>query len=168
MRLILAAVVVLLFNACRSGQPQSSNQYPNNVGDIEADPKLDDPSFTVCRDNRIPQYYSIESGFEGEKPAIVAFFQKNFVKNKKHREDDGYITIRFVVNCMGQTGRFRMQEMSPDLTPKQFSPALSEQLLQLVKALQGWKPGQRNGVAIDYYQYLTFKIKDGEIIEILP
>jgi len=168
MRLFLIILIVLLFDACRSGQPVSDNRYPANVGDISANPKLDDPSFTVCRENYIPQYYSIESRFEGEKPAIEAFFQKNFIKNKKHKAENGYITIRFVVNCQGKTGRFRMQEMSLDLTPKQFSPALSEQLLQLVKMLQGWKPGQQKGLALDYYQYLTFKIQDGNIIEILP
>ncbi len=168
MRFLPVLLVALLFHACRSGQPVSDNRYPANIGDISADPKQDDPSFTVCRENYIPQYYSIQSGFEGEKPALEAFFRANFVKNNKHKGEDGYITIRFIVNCQGNTGRFRMQEMDPDLHPKQFPKALSGQLSALVKSLQGWKPGQHNGMALDYYQYLTFKIKDGNIVEILP
>lgn len=168
MRLLPFLAIALLFNACRSGQSVQDKRYPAHVGDISPDPKQDDPAFTVCRENYVPQYYSLESGYEGEKPAIEAYFRKNFVHNNKHKAVDGYITIRFVVNCQGKTGRFRLQEVGPDLVAKQFPAELSSQLLRLVKSLQGWKPGMNNGVALDYYKYLTFKIKDGNIAEILP
>ena len=168
MRLLPLIALAVFFNACRSGQPAPGHPYPAHIGDISADPKQDDPAFSVCRENYIPQYYSLESGYEGEKPAIEAYFRKNFVYNHKHKAVDGYITIRFVVNCQGKTGRFRVQEIGPDLVAKQFPAELSSQLLRLVKSLQGWKPGMNKGVALDYYQYLTFKIKDGNIVEILP
>ena len=45
---------------------------------------------------------------------------------------------------------------------------ISEQLLNITKSLDGWVIGKHEGKAYDYYQYLTFKIEDGELIEILP
>ena len=163
------SILVFLFAACQSGRKVSKPAaYPANVGDIAPDPSLDDPGFTVCRERFIPQYYSIKSGFEGEKPAIEAYFREKFVRNKKYKGEDGYITIRFVVNCKGKTGRFRVYEMGPDYLPKKFPAALSSHLLDLTKHLEGWQPGQGNALQWDYYQYLTFTITNGEITQIMP
>ena len=175
----LSLLLPLLFVACRSGQTPSKpsaaqasagkpSAYPAHVGDIAPDPALDDPGFTVCRENHIPQYYSVKSGYAGEKPALEAFFHKNFVKNKAHASESGYVTIRFVVNCRGQTGRFRVQEIGLDYQPKKFPPALTARLLELTRQLEGWQPGQYTGLAVDYYQYLTFTISNGDISQIMP
>ena len=159
-----------LFSACKPsktvGVPGSN--YPNNIGDIKPDPKLDDSTFRACRESNIPQYYSIESGFEGEKPAIKRYFEQNFKKNRAWAKENGYITVRFVVNCNGQTGRFRVLEMSPEYQSKKFPPALSDQLLQLTKQMIGWLPGKSENIPYDYYQYLSFTITKGEITQITP
>lgn len=142
--------------------------YPDHVGDIAPDPAVDDPSFRTCRTHGIPQYYSIESGFEGEKPALLRHFAQNYQKNAAWSEENGYITVRFVVNCNGQTGRFRVLEMDMDYRPKTFPKAMSAHLLQLCQTLTGWKGGQSEGIPYDYYQYLTFTIQSGEIVRIMP
>ena len=166
---IYLSLLPLLIAACRSGQNTSkTSNYPAHVGDIAPDSTLDDPHFSACRENYIPQYYAANGGFRGEKPAIEAFFKERFIKNKKYSRESGYITIRFVVNCRGQTGRFRVQEMGTDYRPKKFPPALTAHLLELAKQLDGWLPGQRNGLGLDYYQYLTFTIVHGELTQILP
>ncbi len=155
--------------ACHAGQGVAKpSAYPAHVGDIAPDPALDDPAFTVCRENYIPQYYSTNSSFKGEKPAIEAYFREKFIKNKAHASESGYITIRFVVNCRGQTGRFRVQEIGLDYLPKKFPSALPNRLLDLTKQLDGWLPGQRNGFQLDCYQYLTFTITNGDISLIMP
>lgn len=172
MRLIWSMLLVLaLFSGCGPSKniSQASSPYPKNVGDIAPDTALDDPNFGVCREQYITQYYSsTTSGFRGEKPALEAFFRGKFTKNAKHRGENGYITIRFVVNCRGQTGRFRVQEMGADYRPKKFPSALTAHLLAITKQLDGWLPAQRNGFSLDYYQYLTFVITDGGIAQILP
>ena len=156
--------------ACHAPQNASKpTGYPPNVGDILPDRALDDPGFTVCREQFITQYYSsLTSGFTSEKPALEAYFRSKFIPNKKYAGESGYITIRFVVNCQGKTGRFRMQEIGPDYLPKKFPSAISKHLLDLTKNLQGWLPGQRNGFRLDYYQYLTFSIVNGELTQITP
>jgi len=172
MRILWTVLIALaLFSGCGPSKNASkpSADYPKNVGDIAPDPALDDPNFSVCRENYIQQYYSSStSGFRGEKPALEAFFREKFTPNLKHRGENGYITIRFVVNCRGQTGRFRVQEMGGDYLPKKFPPALTGRLLDLTQQLDGWLPAQRNGFTFDYYQYLTFVIASGDIAQILP
>ncbi len=161
--------LALLMSACHAAQSISKpSAYPAHVGDIAPDPALDDPSFVVCRENHTPQYYSVKSGYQGEKPALEAYFREKFIKNKAHASESGYITIRFVVNCRGQTGRFRVQEIGLDYLPKKFPSALTSRLLELTKQLDGWLPGQYNSLQVDYYQYLTFTIANGDISQIMP
>lgn len=164
-------LLLLLFAACRPSKNPNvagGSNYPNNIGDIKPDSLLDDATFRACRESNIPQYYSITSGYKGEKPAIERYFKENFKKEKAWAKENGYLTIRFVVNCNGQTGRFRIQEMDPDYQPKKFPETLSAHLLQLTKQLDGWLPGKNENIPYDYYQYLTFAITNGEITRIMP
>ncbi len=154
------------FFACSPSSHHETN-YPEDVGDIAFDSKTDDPSFKTCHE-RVYQYYNFGKGFEykGEKPALEEHFKK--LKQTEYKGDDGYITIRFIVNCEGKTGRFRIQEMSTDYTERSFNKELVTRCLELTKQLDGWIIKEHNSQQMDYYQYLTFKIEEGRLTEILP
>lgn len=81
---------------------------------------------------------------------------------------NGYVTIRFIVNCKGKSGRFRIQEMGFDYQQTTFTPHIKNQLLFLTEELEDWAPVTDGTTLYDFYQYLTFKIKDGQLIEVLP
>lgn len=51
---------------------------------------------------------------------------------------------------------------------KEFNPKITEQLIIICKSLKAWIPKKINGKEVDYYQYLIFKIKHGNLIEIMP
>lgn len=158
-------------SACRQHFPAPANEknYLRQVGDIPFDPQVDDPAFRVCNENTARQYYNFGKGlmYRGEKAELKRFFQKNF-RTQKGKKESGYITIRFIVNCEGKTGRFRVMEIDRDFQVKHFSKGLVSKLSGLVAQLDGWIIGEQDGKAFDYYQYLTFKIEDGAITEILP
>ncbi|PRY05333.1 hypothetical protein CLV24_13013 [Pontibacter ummariensis] len=139
------------------------------VGDIYFNSKIDDPDFKVCDDNNVLQYYNFGNGiqYEGEKLAINKYFIGE-LKSKGLKKDTGYITIRFIVNCEGRLGRFRVQEMGNDFNEKEFSSDLKNQLLNLTKGMSGWMVGEHQGKSYDYYQYLTFKVEGGSLVEIMP
>ncbi|MBL7810458.1 MAG: hypothetical protein JNN28_21720 [Saprospiraceae bacterium] len=168
MRIIPLILLFIAFFSPYHTLLSAQSIYPDHVGDITPDPAVDDPAFRTCRANGIPQYYSIESGFEGEKPALLRYFAQNYQKKPDWSGENGYITVRFVVNCNGQTGRFRVLEMDMDYRPKTFPKAMSAHLLQLCQSLNGWKGGQSEGIPYDYYQYLTFTIQSGDIVRIMP
>lgn len=144
-------------------------KYPRWIGDIEYDPKLDDPDFQVCNEADVYQYFNHAEGlqYRGEKRAIEAMFQKLY-RPVAAPKAKGLIRIRFMVNCAGKTGRFRLIGMDENYQPLVFPKAICNQLLDISKKLDGWEKLPNAEEPTDYYQYLSFKIEQGAIKEILP
>ena len=160
MKFSLPLIVLVLFTSCSNSQ--------DNVGDIIFDPSIDDKNFKICNENRILQYYNFGNSlmFEGEKIEILEYFNNNF-NHSIESTANGYLTIRFLVNCQGEADRYRVDEMSFDYTTVKFNEITNE-LLRLAKELKGWGIGRIDNKSFDYYQYLTFKIESGQITEIMP
>ena len=143
--------------------------YPNQVGDTVFDKSKDDPAFKRCmnKDYGI-QYYNDSKGYQynGEKIAIKQAL--DHLKLSSSQQINGSVTIRFLVNCEGKTGLFRVQQMDENYTEAYFDKEFVEKILDFTKSLNGWLPKEYQGHKIDYYQYLTYKIENGKIAEILP
>lgn len=150
---------------------ESDNSY-GNVGDIPFDPEIDRLDFELCNEERILHTYSRYSSnenprYKGEKIA----FKRTILSKFSHRSDQnqtGYITIRFIVNCKGELGRFRIEEMDMNYNNKNFDTNLVSKLMKITKELDGWNPVIIKDRVFDNYQYLTFKIINGQLNEILP
>ena len=153
--------------ACSTAQSTPS-EIINVVGEIFYEDAIDDPDFELCHNQRsIIQYYAFnEKCFTGEKAAINRYFEENYLST--NTKESGWIRIRFIVNCRGEAGRFRLLAMDNEYQKTSFSPGITQQLLILTKALNGWKSMEANQVVRDYYQYLIFKIENGELVEIMP
>jgi len=145
-------------------------KYPATVGDIEFNEKLDDPAFKKCTPEKMIsiQYYQGKNGFDykGEKLAIIEKLQKEKISSESKM--NGYITVRFLVNCEGKTELFRVQQMDADLRETEPDKELGEKLLRFTESLDGWIPKEIKGFKAGYYQYLTYKIEDGKVSEVLP
>lgn len=176
--LILSCLlVVLIFSFCsspqesiESGMVADESKYPRMIGDIAPDSLLDNEGFVLCGSEKsLVQYYALgEKTYEGEKWTIERVFSKKY-KMPKMDGESGLVRIRFVVNCEGKAGRFRLLAMDSDYNEKSFHSGITDQLLQITKSLDGWKTFKRkNGKPQEYYQYLLFKIRNGQLIEILP
>lgn len=138
------------------------------IGDIDHAPELDGNFETCNGDSRAIQYYALaESTYGGEKIEIEKAFEKKYDASIATKES-GLIRIRFIVNCKGKSGRFRILGMDEKYNEKTFDKSITDQLLKITKELKNWKTFERNGITPDFYQYLIFKIKEGRIIEILP
>ncbi len=144
--------------------------YPERTGDIEFDEKIDRSDFKICFPEYIFQYFNDSKGSEytGEKIALEKEIREKYV-TANLKGESGLIRIRFIVNCKGETDRFRLISMDTDYNPKTFDKSITEQLMEITKNLKGWKPKlYKEQSTIDYYQYLIFKLKDGHITHILP
>lgn len=164
---VLALGCIGLLISC--GQPESNKtEYPRWTGDIEFNPKTDDPDFNICYgEDSIYQYFNFSQGLQyaGEKLAIIKAFEQY---EPVLSEESGLIRIRFVVNCNGKTDRFRIISSDWDYQEKEFDPEIVGQLMQITKSLDGWLPQPAGPQPRDYYQYLIFKIEKGALTEILP
>jgi len=147
----------------------SQNAKWNWIGNTSFDEKIDRKDFVLCNENQIYQYFNDSKGFQykGEKLAVEEEFQKIY-KSENVKKENGWIRIRFVVNCNEESDRFRILTANYDYEPIEFDKNITSQLLNITKSLTGWIPKSVNGKKVDYYQYLIFKIKDGKIDEILP
>ncbi|HBV15665.1 hypothetical protein [Chryseobacterium carnipullorum] len=164
----LFALFSFILMSCQT--EKNISQYPAIVGDIEFDEKLDDPAFKKCTPEKLIslQYYqgSKEFDYKGEKIAILEKLEKEKISSES--KTNGYITVRFLVNCEGKTGWFRVQQMDADLKETILDKELGERLLRFTKSLDGWIPKEIKGFKIGYYQYLTYKIENGKVSEVLP
>ncbi|MTI30458.1 hypothetical protein [Xanthovirga aplysinae] len=162
--ILLASLICLL--ACNSNTQKK--ELLSHVGDIVFDPKIDTAAFEPCHKDLAFQYYNFSDAiqYKGEKAKIRREFESKFRPTNKN--ENGYVTIRFIVNCEGKTGWFRTITMDKDYKHQLFSAELTSQLLEITKQLDGWQPKEFDGKRYDYYQYLTFKITKGNIEDIMP
>lgn len=165
MNKVICLFIILIFASCQS-------EITKNVGDIDFNPETDSKDFVLCNQSSMRQYYIRGSSdtpptYLGEKRGLEKEILDKFSPISSSAQN-GFITIRFVVNCHGESGWFRVEEMDFDYHPMVFDAAISKQLVSILKGLKGWTPRKRKDIALDFYQYLTFKIVDGEIKKIMP
>ena len=169
----LFALAGLLVFACEKKQAKDevstveSETELDHIGLIPHDPRIDTLDFQVCNENQIyPFFHHRNVSFKGEKRALVDEIMSKFESTTSGEE--GYITIRFVVNCDGISGRFRMIQMDDSYQFKTFSEDLRNQIYGITTSLEGWDVMKIEEVSYDYVRYLTYKIKDGAVTDILP
>lgn len=163
-------LVYLSLIACNSTESALSDmaEHLRQVGDIPFDKAKDNPDYQACDEASAGVHYNFDlhTLYRGEKPAMIKPFEK--IKSEKVVGETGYITIRFMVNCKGKSGRFRLEQIDQDYKTREFNPGLVAELWAVTKSLDGWLPAVYEGEAYDYYKYLTFKIVDNQIVDILP
>jgi len=140
----------------------------HNVGDISFDSSIDDSSFVVCNEDRIFQYYSVGTSYIGERKEVR---EKIFAELKKENlefdKETGYITFRFIVNCKGETGRYRFKEVGSDFSKITFKASGIEKIKSAISKLKNWNTGTLdNGTTVDSYYQINFKIENGNIKDI--
>lgn len=141
------------------------------VAYIDPNQRLDKESdFEPCEDeNKIVDYYNGRppAEFVGGKGALWKAIHPQ-INNKKLNRESGYLTFRFIINCKGKIGYFTTEQASLDFKKKSFNPETVEHLYGIVSTLSPWKATTIRKEVRDAYAYLTFKLKDGKVIELLP
>ena len=140
------------------------------MGYIDPSKALGSKEFKVCYpENVMPYYYSRREpgGFTEGKDSLRHYYKKNF-DNHGITNESGYITFRFIINCRAESGCYEILEMGEDYAEKSFHPALTDELLNLTQDLEGWQALKIGDTQFDCYFHLTFKLKNGELVEILP
>lgn len=134
---ILVLLIFLIVFGCNSNLGTDNYRM---VGDILHDPKIDNENFSLCNgDARVIQYYALgENTYGGEKLEIRETFE-NYYRPEEAKKESGLIRIRFIVNCKGETGRFRVLGMDEDYQEKTFDSSVTDQLLKITKSLNNWK-----------------------------
>jgi len=177
--LILLAVILVF--ALASGmqndffkyQP-SEKTYTKRVAYIDLQKALNTENFEVCDSTYIVDYYN-----RGRDDSIHRRTKYNTNKNGLRKEvmskyknrnysDSGYLNFRFIVNCKGQAGAYVIHENDLDLNAKKFNSELVRQLFDITVGLKKWNPNFMRGKERDSYMYISYRIENGNITEIIP
>ena len=150
---------------------ERSNHGLHRIAYIDSSMSLTkDLDFSICQQHSaIYDYYNGEpdAGMIGGKPALHKLLTER-LNARTFGWESGYLTFRFVINCEGRAGWFTTEEADLDFQPSSFSEETRHSLLQLLLKIEQWRSCRIRGEAVDAYFYVTFKLKDGEIIELLP
>ncbi|WP_456441208.1 hypothetical protein [Psychroserpens sp.] len=134
---------------------------------IDPETALLNERFIVCNENYILQYYNTqELPYPNKKNGFRNYINLAYVNN--NYSDSGYLNIRFIINCEGEVGRFVIHENNLDLEPNTFNKDLKNQLFKLTSEAKGWKPIFLHDEDRDSYMYVSYRIENGEITEIIP
>lgn len=124
---------------------------------------------TTCKDyNRY--YYSVNGKYPKNSYTLlneVLPFLK--LKNNLY-EGSGYITYQFKIDCLGNKIK-KTQVLQTDETYKNyhFNKELVAELYAFLNSLNNWKVYKtKDGQTLPYKAFITFKIKNGKVINIIP
>lgn len=153
---------------------QETEKYPYDIGFIpEETAIIIDSGFAPCDTGKFYSYYNrnapedIPAGFVGGPKAIKRFIEKEY-PDLDLQGQSGLLTIRFMINCEGRTDRFEIFENDLDYQPMPFKPEVKQRLFEIHLQLAEWRPIYIHGEYRDCFMYITYRLKDGKITEILP
>ena len=180
---IIILVVLLIIGAYfyfENKFPVDEDTYPHYIGYIDQEKAQLNDMYTLCDDGGImhTNHGAAEEGYKWSKKV----YRDNILAEYKNEgyTDSGHLNFRFLVTCEGNPGWFETIQVDTDYNPTQFNEAMVSQLLNLTAQPKHWniynhkinpdhthftvpKEGPKN-----YYMYVSYKIENGEITEILP
>lgn len=148
-----------------------ANHTEKRVAYIDPQETLDkNVDFKICGHEKfIADYYNStpDGDYLYGKAALVDTIFANLDANKMMNQT-GMLTFRFVVNCNGEAGRFIAKGYDLAYQPFDFPEETVQHLYEQMLKLKEWQVVVINDEPRDAYFYFTFKINNGEIIDILP
>ena len=167
--LLVGAVIFYFYYQTQWKHASDEEKYPHYIGYLS---KSDDnPGFTRCDENFTFGWYASAATYtdiyHGSKASFKKFIKENF-QPEPDSGDNGFLNLRFIINCKGEVGNVEIIELGTDYRPKKLSPELVDQLVSLSSKSENWKVAEYDDEPVDSYMYLIFKIEDGKVSEILP
>src|SRR5690606_15341975 len=167
------SVVCLVF-CLYNNMLRSQNTIPQNlntkmrVGWIEYDQQIDRADFYLCDENNIEEYYQVNPKYGEGLYSIKKYFESYVHLLNRLCKVDGYVTIRFVVNCKGDTDRYRSFFVNHAYEEEEEANAeLKSKLMDLIAKMGKWNPGEYRKKKYDSYQIIKFKFEGKKLVDIL-
>ncbi len=127
-------------------------------------------SSSIQPDSVFVYYYSVRSKYPESSETLREESSEYLLKARQHFTGSGYITFRFFIDSTGKMLR-RIEVLQTDEFYKEYSfdEELVWILFDFVNTLHAWKPAKiPKGYPPFYINLLTFKIHEGNIVNIIP
>lgn len=159
---LTAALLFLLFYI-----PASSQNFVLKGGEYMDTVMTRNPA---CAKAPVAPYFSVDAKYPRSSETLAAEANSFLQRSNQHHKVTGYVTFRFVVDCAG----FRQpmtQVLQTDAAYQKthFSKELINELYAFVQSLKNWRTVTApNGMQVNYFTYLTFKISNGKVVAVIP
>lgn len=124
----------------------------------------------TCKGHHYVYYYQVGGKYPENSRSLLSKAQAFMHDKNKSYHGSGYITLRFAIDCEGKMGR-KVQVLQTNEKYKSFhfDKKFVNELHSFLKTLDKWKiAGSKESSPFFYTSFITFKIKDGKIINIIP
>lgn len=163
---VIFILVVMTIFGCESTNSSDLIDYPNQFGEIPFDAEMDDSSFELC-DATALVHSRTSLSYVGGRVRIEEISKKVFDKEGRVYTYDGYVLVRFLVNCKGEIGRLRFESLDGGFMQQVAPEGLVALVRKSVEALNEWTIKTPSNKGKDHSKYLNFKIKNGQIDAII-
>lgn len=147
-----------------------SNHGIKRVGYIDPAKILDKEPFALCNPlSELKDYYNStpDGRYSKNKSGLIRDLRVA-IDTTLIGEQEGYLTFRYYVNCHGEAGSFVAEGVGFDYKPKAFSDDLVSNIHKAFISLDSFRPVHIREEDHDAHFYTSFRLKDGEITDILP
>jgi hypothetical protein len=115
-------------------------------------------------------FYSVGGKYPENSSSLLKEVQPFLLQEPGNYPGSGYITFRFTVDCEGKLmQRIQVLQTDEKYVSTHFDKSLVNELFAFLKTLDKWKTVKtQDGEAFSYKAFITFKIKNGKVINIIP
>lgn len=138
----------------------------HNIGFTPFDAAQDDQNFRVCDSTKIASGRNSVRYLDGANK-LREDIASNYVFDPAYASFNGYVMVRFMVNCEGKSGRYRAQALKLDFSPVEAPSHLVVQIKTLIKRLDNWTKPAAAKEGQEYSKFINLKIENGKIQHIL-
>lgn len=142
--------------------------YKKYIGYIDQEKALLNNKYELCYEGGIYHTYSSAAlkAYTGSKKQFRETLNSEF--NKNNYTDSGYLNFRFLVNCEGNAGWFEIIEMNLDLEETPLNKAMVDELFEFTSNPKHWDTIVYKEAPQNYYMYISYRIENGKVTEIIP
>lgn len=122
-----------------------------------------------CDDKYLIYYYHVDTKYPMSTATMMRDSKLFLSQKAKRYTGSGYITFRFRIDCEGKMQRVRVMQTDEEYQTIHFDKSLIAELNDFIHTLDRWEKGLsayelKN---VNYIALLTFKIKNGEIVNVI-
>lgn len=124
---------------------------------------------SACKDYNI-YFYQVNGKYPRSSYTILKEAQ-SFLKTKNNSyEGNGYITFQFTIDCEGKKmNKTRALQTDEKYIAYHFDKGFVEELYAFLNTMDQWKIFKnKTGQTFPYKAFITFKIKNGKVVNIIP
>jgi len=115
-------------------------------------------------------FYSVDGKYPENSASLLKKVQTFLQQKNENYANSGYITFRFLIDCEGKPyPKTRVLQTDEQYSNCYFNKNLVNELYAFLKTLDKWKIAKsKDGNTFSYKAFITFKIKNGKVINIIP